>query len=87
MSHGPDHEPHGIWDRFKHFLHDAWHHLWNTLLTINSIVLAFVAFYTIYAAFASIYYLTIRPIEIGIVLSAIFLVIELLIAAIEEVAG
>ncbi len=87
MSHESEHHSHSIWDHLKHFLHDAWHHLWSTLVGINSVLLSLAALYTIYAAFASIYYFTPRPIEIGIILSGILFLTEIFFGCMEEIAG
>lgn len=70
-----------------HFLHDLWHHLWNTLLGLNSLLFGAACFYVIYSAGASIYYLTIRPLEMGIVICLILFFTELLFGALEEIAG
>jgi len=74
--------------RLKHF----WHHLkeelseeiWNTLVNINSIFCAIAIVYLIYAAGASVYFWTLRPIEFGVIIVFILLCTEVVLAAIEE---
>jgi hypothetical protein len=61
-------------------------HLWNTIVNINSVLCAAACLYTVYAAGASIYYLTLRPIELGVLLVFILICTEVVFAAIEEVA-
>lgn len=63
------------------------HHLWNDLVTLNSILCALASGYTVYAAGASLYYWTLRPLELGIILVLILICTEVVFAAIEEVAG
>ncbi len=60
-------------------------HIWNLLLTINSVLLALASLYLIYAAGASIYYVTPRPLELGVILVLILICTEMILAAIEEV--
>ncbi|HEV3245494.1 MAG TPA: hypothetical protein VG102_03985 [Candidatus Paceibacterota bacterium] len=61
--------------------------LWNTILNINSALCAIACGYLVYAAGASIYYVTWRPLELGVVLVVILICTEVVFAAIEEVAG
>ncbi|HTR18720.1 MAG TPA: hypothetical protein VMH91_01925 [Candidatus Paceibacterota bacterium] len=60
--------------------------LWNTVLNINSALLALASGYTVYAAGASIYYLTPRPIELAIILVFILLCTEVVFSALEEIS-
>jgi hypothetical protein len=60
--------------------------LWNTVLTVNSVLCALASLYTVYAAGASIYYLTPRPLELGIILVFILICTEILFAGLEEVS-
>lgn len=77
------HHIHAVGHFFEHFFE----YLWNSLLTVNSVLCMFACTYLIYAAGASIYYVTLRPLELGIMLVFIFICSEVVLAAIEEVAG
>lgn len=59
--------------------------MWNLMVAINSVLCAFACLYVIYAAGASIYYWTLRPLELGITLVLILICTEILFAALEEV--
>lgn len=58
--------------------------MWNTVLNVNSILCAAAILFTVYAAGASIYYLTPRPLELGILLVSILICTEVLFAVLEE---
>jgi hypothetical protein len=58
--------------------------MWNTVLNVNSALCAVACLYLVYAAGASIYYLTPRPIELGVLLVTLLLCTEVLFAILEE---
>jgi hypothetical protein len=58
--------------------------MWNIVLTVNSVLCAAAVFFTVYGAGASIYYLTLRPLELGIILVLILICTEVIFAALEE---
>ena len=58
--------------------------MWNTVLNINSALCALACLYLVYAAGASIYYVTFRPLELGIILVLLLLCTEVLFAILEE---
>ena len=58
--------------------------MWNTILNVNSVLCAIASTFLIYAAGASIYYLTPRPFELSLILVLILIVMEVLFAALEE---
>ena len=58
--------------------------MWNIVLTINSALCVLAILFTIYAAGASIYYLTPRPLELGVILVFILLCTEVVFAGFEE---
>jgi len=58
--------------------------LWNIVLNVNSALCALACLYLVYAAGASIYYLTPRPLELGIILVFILLCTEVVFAGFEE---
>lgn len=60
--------------------------LWNTVLNVNSVLLALASLFTVYAAGASIYYLTPRPIELGVIFVFILICTEVLFAGLEEIS-
>lgn len=70
----------------EHLFEELFEDIWNTLVNINSVLCALACVYVVYAAGASIYYWTLRPIELGILLVFILLCTEVVFAAIEEVA-
>jgi hypothetical protein len=76
-----------MWHFIKHLPEHIVEHMWNTMVIINSILLTIACGYVVYAAGASIYYVTFRPIELGIILVLILICTEVVLAAIEEVAG
>ena len=59
--------------------------MWNIVLNINSALCAAASLFTVYAAGASIYYLTPRPLELGVILVLILICTEVIFAALEEV--
>jgi hypothetical protein len=61
--------------------------MWNTVLNINSIVCGLAVVYLVYAAGASIYYLTPRPVELGALVVFLLLCTEVLFAILEEEEG
>ena len=77
------HNIHAVGHFFTHFFE----YIWNSLLTVNSVLCMLACAYLVYAAGASIYYLTLRPIELGIILVLILIGTEVVLAAIEEVAS
>jgi|GEM_PF-2533903 hypothetical protein len=77
------HHIHAVGHFFTHFFD----HLWNSLVTVNSVLCMFACTYLIYAAGASIYYVTWHPLVLGIILVLILICTEVVFAAIEEVAG
>ncbi|MDR3570993.1 MAG: hypothetical protein P4L81_02230 [Candidatus Pacebacteria bacterium] len=81
------HYLHHLRHRIEHWIEHLIEEIWSTLVNINSVLLALASLYTIYAAGASIYYWTLRPLEIGVTLVFILYCTEIIFAAIEEVAG
>jgi hypothetical protein len=58
--------------------------MWNTVLNVNSILCGLAVVYVVYAAGASIYYLTPRPVEFGALIVFLLLCTEVLFAILEE---
>jgi hypothetical protein len=61
--------------------------MWNNVVAINSVLCALACVYVVYAAGASIYYLTPRPLELGALLVFLLLCTEVLFAILEEEEG
>ena len=58
--------------------------MWNTVLTVNSVLCAIASLFTIYAVGATLYYLSPRPIELAVILMFVLICTEVLFAALEE---
>ena len=61
--------------------------MWNTVLNINSVLCALACMYLVYAAGASIYYVTLRPLELGVLLVFLLICTEVLFSVLEEEEG
>ncbi len=59
-------------------------HLWANLLYINTALMAIASWYTIYAAGASLYYLSWKPIAVAIIITFSLLVMEVIFGGLGE---